>query len=57
MNTWLADPAIKVYYMDTDCIITDSLMESSKFSGDMKLEDKYKEFSAIGPKLYGAIRT
>jgi hypothetical protein len=46
---------INVYYLDTDCIVTDKPIPSEyvgKELGLFKLEKVYKEFIALGPKIY-----
>ena len=42
----------KIYYCDTDSIITDTVLPTSSRLGDIKLEDKISEFIALAPKLY-----
>ena len=41
-----------VYYCDTDSVITDSTLPVSNTLGELKQEDKIKEFIALAPKLY-----
>lgn len=43
----------RVYYCDTDSIITDTVLSTSNELGDIKQEDRIKEFIALRPKLYG----
>lgn len=44
-----------IYYCDTDSIFTDAELNTSNNLGDIKLEDKVKEFRAINPKFYAYI--
>lgn len=47
----------KVYYCDTDSIVTDKLITDFNGSelGDFKLEDELSEAEFVGPKVYRAI--
>ena len=55
MAKWLGDPDLKVWYMDTDSIITDSTLPSDNELGGLKLETQYKEATFLSPKVYGGI--
>ena len=58
MSQFKNNPDFKLYYSDTDGMVTDkplpdSLVDSKKL-GMMKLENIYTKFIALGPKTYGA---
>lgn len=42
----------KIYYCDTDSIVTDSVLESGEEIGQLKLEHKLTSATFVAPKLY-----
>lgn len=62
MSQFKNNPLYTLFYTDTDSIIIDKPLDSCLVSsavlpelGLMKLENVYKDFVAIAPKVYGGI--
>ena len=56
LSKYLTDPKVKIYYMDTDSLIVDSMPDDSEIGkglGKWKLEKNIKKYYRIAPKVYG----